>query len=198
MSDPTNSTAATATATVPNGGVARSSDVVPPPPRPTLEHGTMGRLSLMGDGMNFDIPSNMGAKEHVLNTHGSTSWRMQVLHVLHSERVEYTLAALLFLDILLLFGELLLLSYFPHCSLVIRDAISCCSGSGSNSTLEAATEGGESINGTHDAARHFVAVAARHRHPVEALRGRVVADQVVGEAAVGGQRCRLRPRPLGR
>ena len=155
MSYPTNSTAATATATVPNGGVARSSDVVPPPPRPTLEHGTMGRLSLMGDGMNFDIPSNMGAKEHVLNTHGSTSWRMQVLHVLHSERVEYALAALLFLDILLLFGELLLLSYFPHCSLVIRDAISCCSGSGSNSTLEAATEGGESINGTHDAARHL-------------------------------------------
>ena len=123
--------------------------------RPKLERGIMGRLSILGDGMNFDIPSNMGTTEHVLQTHGKTSWRMQVLHVIHSKRVEYTLAALLFLDILLLFAELLLLSYFPHCTLVIRDAISCCSG-GSNTTLDALENEGGSSNGTsHDVARQF-------------------------------------------
>jgi hypothetical protein len=33
---------------------------------------------------------------------------------------------LLLLDILVLFGELLVLSYFPHCSVIVRDAVSCC------------------------------------------------------------------------
>lgn len=127
-----------------------------PPPRPTLERGTMGRLSILGDGMNFDIPSNMGTKEHVLLTHGESSWRMKVLHVIHSKKVEYTLAALLFLDIILLFAELLLLSYFPHCTLVIRDAISCCSGS-SNNTFDALNnESSNNNSSAHDTtARQF-------------------------------------------
>lgn len=131
--------------------------------RPKLEHGTMGRLSVIGDGMNFDIPSNMGTSEHVMQTHGMTSWRMKVLHIIHSKAVEYTLASLLFLDILLLFSELLLLSYYPHCTLVIRDAISCCSSTGSstnnnNNTFDALENESNSSNvsnSTHEAARHF-------------------------------------------
>jgi hypothetical protein len=78
---------------------------------------------------------------------------MKVLHILHSKTVEYTLAALLFLDIILLFTELLLLSYYPHCTLVIRDAISCCSGN-SNGTVEALEN--DSTSSSHDTARHFV------------------------------------------
>jgi hypothetical protein len=145
-SNPSAATRADATATV---------NHKTPPPRPTLERGTMGRLSIIGDGMNFDIPSNMGTKEHVLLTHGESSWRMKVLHVIHSKKVEYTLAALLFLDIILLFAELLLLSYFPHCTLVIRDAISCCSGS-SNSTFDALNNESSNNTSAHDtSARQF-------------------------------------------
>jgi hypothetical protein len=95
--------------------------------RPKLEHGRMGRLSLYGDGMNFDIPSNQGTTEHVVAMHGNDSWQCRVLRVLHSKTVEYTLASLLALDIILLFGELMLLSYYPHCTLIIRDGYSCCS-----------------------------------------------------------------------
>jgi hypothetical protein len=44
--------------------------------RPKLEHGMMGRLSIYGDGMNFDIPSNQGTKEHVIAMHGNDSWQI--------------------------------------------------------------------------------------------------------------------------
>jgi hypothetical protein len=48
------------------------------------------------------------------------------LHFLHSPTMQYAFAGLLLLDILVLFGELLVLSYFPHCSVIVRDAVSCC------------------------------------------------------------------------
>lgn len=111
-------------------------------PRPHLERGIMGQLSLTGDPMNFNIPTTMGTQEHVKDAHSEDSWQYRTLQVLHSKKCQYLFAFLLLLDILILFGELLILSYYPHCSIIVRDAISCCATEPTNATerfLEAAT-----------------------------------------------------------
>jgi hypothetical protein len=84
------------------------------------------QLSELGDGMNFRIPTTVGVSEHVQTTHPQYSWQYRTLHFLHSPTMQYAFAGLLLLDILVLFGELLVLSYFPHCSVIVRDAVSCC------------------------------------------------------------------------
>jgi hypothetical protein len=87
-----------------------------------------GRLSVRGE-YNFGIPTQRGAQDHVEEHHGRDSWRMKVLEFIHQKKVQYTLTALLILDVLILFSELLLLTYFPMCSVIERDCISCCADS---------------------------------------------------------------------
>jgi hypothetical protein len=41
--------------------------------------------------------------------------------------VQIILASLLFLDVLIIFAELTLWTMYPHCSIIQRDGISCCS-----------------------------------------------------------------------
>jgi hypothetical protein len=121
--------------------------------RPHLERGIMGQLSLTGDPMNFNIPSTMGTEEHVKDAHSEDSWQYRTLQVLHSKKCQYFLAFLLLLDIFILFGELMILSYFPHCSVVVRDAISCCTVTSTNSTerfLEAMTDHTGEEGETHE------------------------------------------------
>jgi hypothetical protein len=68
--------------------------------------------------------------------------------------MQYAFAGLLLLDILVLFGELLVLSYFPHCSVIVRDAVSCCyhnnnsNHAGPNSTYSAGCDE-ERYHGVH-------------------------------------------------
>jgi hypothetical protein len=83
-----------------------------------------GRLSVRE--MNFGIPTNQGAQDHVKDTHGSTSWRMRILDVLHQRSTQRTLMFLLFLDICILFVEIFLLASYPPCHIIERDCISCC------------------------------------------------------------------------
>lgn len=83
-----------------------------------------GRLSV--HSMNFNIPTVQGTNEHAIEKHGPDSWRYKVLKFLHSGKVQILLMALLFLDVIILFIELLFLASFPHCSVIVRDAISCC------------------------------------------------------------------------
>jgi hypothetical protein len=90
------------------------------PRRPTLP----GQLS--SHGMNWGIPSLSGAMHHVSDHHGERSWRYRVIQVVHSSPVQLTLTALLILDVLILFIELYLLATFPHCTTIVRDALSCC------------------------------------------------------------------------
>jgi Zn-finger nucleic acid-binding protein len=75
---------------------------------------------------NFGIPTNQGTQEHAYAEHGESSWRYKVLKFLHSRKVQSILMGLLLLDILVLFAEILILASYPHCSIIRRDAISCC------------------------------------------------------------------------
>ena len=76
--------------------------------------------------MNFGIPTNAGAELHVDEEHGQDHWRKRALTFLHTSQVQMTLMSLLLLDVLILFVEMFLLSSYPNCSVIIRDAISCC------------------------------------------------------------------------
>jgi hypothetical protein len=88
------------------------------PPRPKQRIST--------HDLNFGIPSNMAAQEHVTEMHGKDSMKASVLRFLHKKWVQLLLLALLLLDILILFMELLLLGAYPSCQLVVRDCIACC------------------------------------------------------------------------
>ena len=72
------------------------------------------------------IPTNEEEEQHVDAVHGSHSWEARILHVLHSPPVELALAGLLLLDVIILFVELFIGAQFPSCSVIERDAISCC------------------------------------------------------------------------
>jgi len=88
--------------------------------RPPLK----GRLSVKS--LNFGIPANEGAQEHVEEEHGKDSWRYKVLSFLHSRKVQIALAVLLVLDVTILFAEIFLLAAYPPCGTIKRDSISCC------------------------------------------------------------------------
>mmetsp|Transcript_12992 Transcript_12992/g.22690 ORF Transcript_12992/g.22690 Transcript_12992/m.22690 type:complete len:348 (+) Transcript_12992:133-1176(+) len=83
-----------------------------------------GRISVRS--INFGIPSNMGAQEHVVDTHGIESWRAAALRFLHQKWFQMMIVSLLILDVLILFTELLLMAEFPSCSIIERDCIACC------------------------------------------------------------------------
>jgi hypothetical protein len=87
---------------------------------------TKGRLSTRE--MNFGMPTNLGAEQHVEEELGQDNdhWRKRALKFLHSPQVQITLMSLLLLDVLILFVELFLLASYPNCSIIERDAISCC------------------------------------------------------------------------
>jgi hypothetical protein len=74
----------------------------------------------------FQIPTNKDERAHVHSFHGPTSWRAKVLRFLHRPSVEFTLMGLLMLDVIILFVELFIFAEFPSCTIVERDAISCC------------------------------------------------------------------------
>ena len=72
------------------------------------------------------VPTNEEEALHVDAVHGVDSWESRVLHVLHGPKIELMLAGLLLLDVVILFVELFLGASYPPCSVVTRDAVSCC------------------------------------------------------------------------
>mmetsp|Transcript_5200 Transcript_5200/g.10257 ORF Transcript_5200/g.10257 Transcript_5200/m.10257 type:complete len:322 (-) Transcript_5200:135-1100(-) len=78
------------------------------------------------DVLNWGVPSNHEVTLHVGNQEGTDSWRYKALHFLHTSKMQMFFASLLLLDVLILFAELALLTIYPTCDLVERDAISCC------------------------------------------------------------------------
>jgi Ion transport protein len=85
-----------------------------------------GRSRLSVHAMNFNIPTDQGVHDHVKGQYSQDSWRYKVLKFLHSNKVQIMLIGLLLLDVIILFVELLILAIYPHCSIIVRDAISCC------------------------------------------------------------------------
>ena len=84
-----------------------------------------GRLSVRS--MNFGMPTNMGAQQHVHEREGgSHTLAYKVLDTLHSHTSQVILSSLLLLDVIILFVELFLLATYPPCHAIERDAISCC------------------------------------------------------------------------
>ena len=86
--------------------------------------GGAGALSVRT--MNFNIPTNQGTHAHAEQEHGTDSWRYKALHFLHSSKIQKLFMGLLMADVIILFLELLFLATYPHCSIIERDAISCC------------------------------------------------------------------------
>lgn len=81
--------------------------------------------------MNFQVPANEHARDHVKEKHDEYDWRYLVLQFLHNHTVQYTLMALLLLDVIILFVEIFLASHYPPCDIIERDCISCCSAASS-------------------------------------------------------------------
>jgi len=57
--------------------------------------------------------------------HGE-SWQHRVHEFIESKKVQHLLSFLLFIDIVIICVELLLDSHYPSCTIIERDAISCC------------------------------------------------------------------------
>eukprot|EP00529_Nitzschia_sp_RCC80_P019821 CAMPEP_0113452038 /NCGR_PEP_ID=MMETSP0014_2-20120614/6644_1 /TAXON_ID=2857 /ORGANISM="Nitzschia sp." /LENGTH=421 /DNA_ID=CAMNT_0000343405 /DNA_START=53 /DNA_END=1318 /DNA_ORIENTATION=+ /assembly_acc=CAM_ASM_000159 len=83
-----------------------------------------GRVSVRE--MNYGIPALADMGDHVDEVHGKESWRAHTINFIHQKWVQHTMLILLCLDVLIIFTELFLMSAFPVCSIVVRDAISCC------------------------------------------------------------------------
>ena len=94
--------------------------------RPHLARKRYSRLSVEGSTIVFDIPTDMDAQVFAEETHGRDSWQMKTLRFLHRRDVQIFLLILLLLDILVIFAEVYLMSEYPHCGIIQRDAISCC------------------------------------------------------------------------
>jgi hypothetical protein len=88
-----------------------STRVPPAPGKARMKRASGGRISVTN--VNFGIPTNELAKEHVMEQHGSDSWSAAVLHFLHAPKIQMTLMLLLFLDVIILFTEMYVAATFP-------------------------------------------------------------------------------------
>jgi hypothetical protein len=79
-----------------------------------------------GSLMSMRIPDNRQVRQDAKDVHGVNSLEHRVLKFIHGKKVQTILASLLLLDVLIIFTELMLWSMYPHCSIIVRDGISCC------------------------------------------------------------------------
>jgi hypothetical protein len=84
------------------------------------------RPGIRRQGGRMSIPTNAHERDHVHTTHGEDSWQARILHIIHSDFVQYFLMGLLLLDVMILFIELYISAEYPPCNIVERDALSCC------------------------------------------------------------------------
>jgi len=94
------------------------------------------RLNSTG-GLQLMVPTNTDERHLAHNAHGEQSWQAKALHFLHRRSVQYVLMGMLLLDVLVLFLDLFLLAEYPSCSIIERDAVSCCPASAAEEQAEA-------------------------------------------------------------
>lgn len=145
-----------------------SDDVVTSLPGPSIRQPRRRQKQLSTDSLNWAMPSNRDVNLHVQEQAGEHSWRYWVVKMLHGRRMQIFLASLLLLDVVILFCELALMTLFPACNLVERDAISCCPTNDSN---EAARWLAGSEDDTHyscapglEPRKDFEATCDTHKH----------------------------------
>lgn len=107
-------------------------------------------------GMSMRIPAHHDAEYTAAETHGFDHWKTKALHFLHSDPVQYTLMALLLLDVAILFVELFLQATYPLCHTIERDAISCCP----NLTADNA----QAVSGSAAESEHLRRILAEDEH----------------------------------
>lgn len=83
------------------------------------------RLNSTG-GLQMIVPTNTDELHLAHNAHGEDSWQAKALKFLHRRSVQYVFMGMLLLDVLVLFLDLFLLAEYPNCSIIERDAVSCC------------------------------------------------------------------------
>ena len=76
--------------------------------------------------INYNIPALAEMGDHVDEVHGEESWRARIIHFIHQKWVQRTMLILLCLDVIFIFTELFLQSFYPLCNIVVRDCIPCC------------------------------------------------------------------------
>ena len=64
--------------------------------------------------------------EGVVQRHGEHSWQHRMVGIIQSHRAQVIIVTLLVLDVIIVFIELYIDAEFPACSLIVRDAVSCC------------------------------------------------------------------------
>lgn len=74
----------------------------------------------------FILPSSAEELTHVKGRWDDDSWQLKAIQFINSHLVQKILIGLLLTDVMIIFSELAIDAYFPACTLVIRDAISCC------------------------------------------------------------------------
>jgi Ion transport protein len=92
---------------------------------PTTTTNKATRLNKTG-GLQMIVPTNADELHLAHNAHGEKSWQAKALNFLHRRSVQYVMMGLLLMDVLVLFLDLFLLAEYPSCSIIERDAISCC------------------------------------------------------------------------
>jgi len=112
----------------------------------------------LGDRMSFKVPHKDDVKHEAKKVHGPHHWKVEILDFLHDERTMMFFNLLLVSDVIILFVELFLQATYPVCSVVERDAISCCPIGRSEYFYDNAT------NVTHDVAEHFRFLAEDDGH----------------------------------
>lgn len=107
-------------------------------------HGNM----LVADSAQDDADGVLPALSCLISQHdevhlveakfGHHAWQTEVVHFLHSVKVQIFAMVLLALDIIIILVEIFLDMEFPSCRIITRDATSCCNVSYSYSGVETA------------------------------------------------------------
>ena len=120
-------------ATAANPSVVMTTSTTPSPPS-TIDNDRRQRYKRSRAGsqarLSFAVPTTKEENDHVKERHVTDDnpcpWQCRLLELLNSSIVQRIIIALLLLDVIILFVELALDAFLPGCSIIERDAISCC------------------------------------------------------------------------
>ena len=99
----------------------------------------------------------MSAEEELdalIGRRGANSIRVRLVKVIHRPKVQLFFIFLLILDVVVLFVELFIDAEYPRCSIVIRDATSCCPGAYASGSVSSSASVSGSASGSGSGGYH--------------------------------------------